>query len=94
MIYHPKTNSSPFRAFYSKGHFVSLDNDKITPVLYKNIGAAKAAITFAISQAERKPRELAELKDFLLGVQIVEIELSIKEIAYEYLFDLEKLLKK
>lgn len=93
MIYHPQSNSSPFRAFTIKEHFISLDSDKFTPMLYKNIGAAKAAISFAVKEARYRPEQLAELKNFLLEVQIVEVDISLKEVVYECLFDLQKLFK-
>lgn len=94
MIYHPKTNSSPLRAFSLKDHFISLDSDKFSPFLYKNIGAAKAAISFALSEARYRPDQLAELKSFLLEVQIVEVDISIKEVVFEYLFDIDRLSRK
>jgi hypothetical protein len=91
MIYHPETNSSPLRAFYLKDHFINLDSEKFSPFLYKSIGAAKAAISFALNQARYNPKNLMELKNFLVGVQIVEVDVVVKQIAHEYLFDLEKI---
>jgi hypothetical protein len=94
MIYHPATNSSPLRAFSIKDHFINLDSENFSPFLYKNIGAAKAAVSFAISDARHRPNQLSELKEFLVGVQIVEVDISVKEVAYEYLFNLDKIIKK
>lgn len=93
MIYHPPTSSAPFRAFTSKDHFVNLNDDRYSPFLYKSIGAAKAAISFALKQSKYRPDQLAELKNFLIEVQIVEVTLSIKEVVYECLFDLQRVSK-
>jgi len=93
MIYHPQTNSSPSIDFYDKDHFNNLDDDKFSPVLYKNIGAAKSAISLALETSKFRSEQLEDLRNFLIGVQIVEIELTAKEVVYECIFDIKRISK-
>ncbi len=94
MIYHPPTNSSPYRAFCDKDHFRDLNDKNFTPILYKTLGAAKAAITFALRQAKYgSPHQLEELRSFLIEAQVVVVDFSIKKVVYECLFDITKIAK-
>lgn len=96
IIYHPATNSSPYlKSFYNEGHFSNIDLNKFTPILYKNVAAAKAAITFSLKQHEysNKKEEYESYKSFLIGIQIVEVSIKIESVAFEYLFDIEKINK-
>jgi len=93
MIYHPPSNSSPIKAFTRKEHFFNLNSDKHSPILYSSIGAAKASISYALKNSSFLPERLEELKSFLIEVQIVEVDITIKKIVHEYLFDIQKILK-
>jgi hypothetical protein len=77
-------------------------DDNVSPYIFNTVGSAKSCITSALKEYKRRFRnsnmsghlvELFDLPSFAIGLQIIEIDLSIGKTKFEYVFNIDKIIK-
>lgn len=89
-LYHRANKNFCFR----KSWIDELDfSDSCPPQLWRTVGQAKGSITRAINKANFFP-ETSSRKEFILGVEIVEVFISLGESKYSSIFKVDAIRKK
>ena len=99
MLYHPSTDSAAtLGSWHDCDDFRPIMDNNFRPALYASEQAARASVSRAIQTISHRYKghgeleRIADIKSFLAGVQIVEVNLSIGKPVFEYLFNLEKII--
>jgi len=98
MVYHPSTNTAAtLMNWYDRDDFRVIIDNNFRPALYPSDLSARVSVSKAIQTISTRytgpggTDRLADMKNFLTGVQIVEVNLSIGNIVFEYLFNIDKI---
>jgi len=99
IIYHPDTKTAASIPTWSdKYDFGEIGNGKFCPELYASEAAAKASVSRAINlikmryRGHEEERRLSDLKSFIMGIQIIKINLIFEKPVFEYLFNIDKII--
>lgn len=72
-------------------------DDNISPYIFNTVGSAKSCITSALKEHKRRLSldnllwKSFDFPSFAVGLQIIEIDLSIGKTKFEYVFNIDKL---
>jgi hypothetical protein len=98
MVYHPSTNSAAtLTNWYDRDDFRVIMDSNFRPALYPSDLAARVSVSKAIQTISIRYRgqggidRITDMKNFLTEVQIVEVNLSIGNTVFEYLFNIDKI---
>lgn len=77
-------------------------DDNVSPYIFNTVGAAKSCITSALKAYKSRSSaphlywsgaESFDFPSFAIGLQIIEIDLSIGKTKFEYIFNMDKIIK-